>query len=243
MADGPAGAALVTGAARRIGRAIVERLAADGWPTVVHTSARSAAEAQGLADALVARGLRAAVVVADLAEAGAAGALIEKASATFGPLACLVNHASVFEPDEPASFEALGFDRHIAVNLRAPLLLAQHFAAQAPPGAGVVNILDQRVLRPGPDYFTYAISKSALWSATRTLAQAFAPRVRVNAVGPGPVLPNAHEGEAGFAAEVAGLPLARAPDAREIADAVAWLMRARSVTGQMIAVDGGQHLA
>lgn len=242
------GAALVTGAARRIGRAIVERLAADGWPTVIHASERSASEAHALAETLTARGLRAGVVVADLASAAAAEALIENARALFGPLSCLVNNASIFEPDDAATFDADAFDRHVAVNLRAPLLLAQRFAgqvsaSQAPAGASIVNILDQRVLRPSPAYFTYAITKAALWAATRTLAQAFAPRVRVNAVGPGPVLPNVHEGDEGFAAEVASLPLGRQPDAGEIADAVAWLARASSVTGQMIAVDAGQHLA
>lgn len=237
------GAALVTGAARRIGRAIVERLAADGWPMVIHASERSAREARALAETLAARGLKAAVVVADLARAEATAALIENARAPFGPLACLVNNASIFEPDDAATFDADAFDRHMAVNLRAPLLLAQRFAAQAPAGASIVNILDQRVLRPSPAYFTYAISKAGLWAATRTLAQAFAPRVRVNAVGPGPVLPNTHEGDEGFAAEVASLPLRRPPEAGEIADAVAWLARAPSVTGQMIAVDAGQHLA
>ena len=236
------GAALVTGGARGIGRAIVERLAEAGHAVVVHASPRSAEAARALVDDLVARGARADIVVADLADAQAADGLIG-AAARFGPLAALINNASIFEPDAAATFDAAEFDRHIAVNLRAPLALSRAFAAQARAGASIVNILDQRVLRPTPGYFSYSISKAGLWAATRTMAQAFAPRIRVNAVGPGPVLPNAHEGEAGFAAEVAALPLRRAAAPQDIADAALWLLSAQSVTGQMIAVDGGQHLA
>ena len=235
--------ALVTGGARRIGRAIVERLAQDGFAVVIHTSARAAAEARSLASALTDSGAAAAVVTADLADPAATDALVDEAAAAFGPLAALVNNAALFEPDAATDFTVAGFDRHMAVNLRAPLALAQRFAAQAPAQAAIVNLLDQRVLRPGPDYFTYALSKAALWAATRTLAQTLAPKVRVNAVAPGPVFPNAHDGEAGFAAELAGLPLARAVPAIEIAHAVSYLLSAHSVTGQMLAVDSGQHLA
>ena len=142
--------------------------------------------------------------------------------------------------DAADDFSAERFDRHMAINLRAPLLIAQALAAQGVEGS-LVNVVDQRVWRLTPDFFTYTLSKSALWTATQTMAQAFAPRLRVNAVAPGPTLPNAHEGEAGFAREVAALPLRRGPSPEEIADAVVFLARAASVTGQMIAVDGGQQ--
>ncbi len=239
------GVALVTGGARRIGRAIVERLARQGLAVVVHASARSRDDAEGLARAICAGGGRAAVVAADLADAGATRGLIEAAEKPFGGLTRLVNNASIFEADEADTFEAAGFDRHIAVNLRAPALLAQAFAAALPAEAtgAVVNIVDQRVLRPDPHYFSYSISKAGLLAATRTMAQAFAPRIRVNAVGPGPVLPNHVEGQTAFDAEVAVAPLARSVPPEEIADAVAWLLDAPGITGQMIAVDAGQHLA
>ncbi len=131
----------------------------------------------------------------------------------------------------------------MAANLRAPVLLAQAFAAQAPDGALIVNLLDQRVWRPTPQFFSYSVSKAALWRATRMLAQALAPRIRVNAIGPGPTLPSIHQSEAAFAAEADRVPLKRRATPEEIADALAYLVDAPSVTGQMIAVDAGQHLA
>jgi NAD(P)-dependent dehydrogenase (short-subunit alcohol dehydrogenase family) len=240
------GVALVTGAARRIGRAIATRLAAEGFAVVVHASPASTADAAETAASIRAAGGRAEVAVADLADAAALGGLVAQAAAHAGPLTLLVNNASIFEVDEAASFKVADWDRLMAVNLRAPLVLARDFAAQVPADAegAVVNITDQRVLRPTPQFFTYALTKSALWDATRTMAQAFAPRgIRVNAVGPGPVLPNAALAPEGFAREVAGLPLRRAVSPEEIAEAVVFLATARNVTGQMIAVDAGQHLA
>ncbi|MBU4039991.1 MAG: SDR family oxidoreductase, partial [Alphaproteobacteria bacterium] len=132
---------------------------------------------------------------------------------------------------------------HMDVNLRAPVLLAQAFAAQAPDGSTVVNILDQRVLKPDPRFFSYGLSKSALWVATRTMAQALAPRIRVNGVGPGPTLPSVHQTPEEFEAEARGTLLQRAGSPEAVAAAVRWLVDAELVTGQMIAVDGGQHLA
>ncbi|MDE2362179.1 MAG: SDR family oxidoreductase [Hyphomicrobiales bacterium] len=240
-----AGIALVTGGARRIGRAIVERLAREKFAVIVHASARSLRDADVLAGTLRASGARATTAVADLADARETSALIEAAARTFGAPTLLVNNASVFEADEPQTFAAQGFERAIAVNLRAPALLTQAFAAALPTQSDgvVVNIIDQRVLRPDPYYFSYSLSKAALLHATKAMAQAYAPRIRVNAVGPGPVLPNQHEGQAAFDAELAVAPLGRAVAPEEVADAVLWLAKAPSVTGQMIAVDSGQHLA
>jgi NAD(P)-dependent dehydrogenase (short-subunit alcohol dehydrogenase family) len=237
--------ALVTGAARRIGAAIALRLAADGYGVALHASVRSTADAEALAREIRDAGGRAEVVTADLGSAPETAGLIEAASAAIGPLQALVNNASLYEPDAAASFDPAFFDRLMAVNLRAPLQLAANFAARLGQGrqGAIVNITDQKVWRLNPRYHTYTLAKSALWTATQTMAQAYAPRVRVNAVGPGPVLPNHLEGMDGFQHEAAAIPLAAPVEPQEIAEAVLYLLKARSVTGQMIAVDGGQHLA
>jgi NAD(P)-dependent dehydrogenase (short-subunit alcohol dehydrogenase family) len=238
-----AGAALVTGAARRIGLAIAERLAGAGYDLAVHCGPGSQDEAETHAARFRAGGRRCVVLPADLGDPTAAGPLVNSAASAIGPLSLLVNSAAIFEPDE--ALAPIHFERHMAVNLRAPILLAAEFATLVPAGRGgaVVNIIDQRVLRPNPTFFSYGLSKAALWAATRTLAQALAERdIRVNAVGPGPVLPNRHAAEAGFEAEAATVPLGRAVQPDEIAEAVLYLAEARNVTGQMIAVDAGQHL-
>lgn len=237
--------ALVTGAARRIGRAIAERLAREGYAVALHASARSQADARALEAAIRTAGGRACVVVADLADAREAPAIVARAASAFGPVTLLVNNASIFEADEAAQFDPAHFDRLMAVNLRAPLQLSSAFAAALPAGraGAIVNVTDQRVWRLNPRFFSYTLTKSALWTATQTMAQAFAPRITVNAVGPGPTLANTVEGEAGFAREAAAVPLGRGVTPEEVADAVLYLARARGVTGQMIAVDGGQHVA
>ncbi|HUZ66375.1 MAG TPA: SDR family oxidoreductase [Beijerinckiaceae bacterium] len=238
------GAALVTGGSRRIGRAIAERLAALGYALAVHASPRSLPEAQEFVAKLRESGVRAEAFCCDLADVKAIAELIPAASAALGPITLLVNNASIFEDDSAENFDCVSFDRHIAINLRAPVHLVSLFAAALPDDreGNVVNVIDQRVWRLTPEFFSYTLAKSALWTATRTLAQTFAPRIRVNAVGPGPVLPNGAEGEAGFALEIAEVPLRSAVTPAEIAGAVAYLASARSVTGQMIAVDAGQHL-
>jgi NAD(P)-dependent dehydrogenase (short-subunit alcohol dehydrogenase family) len=244
MAEVPAPAALVTGGARRIGRAIVEALAGAGYAVAVHHG-RSRDEAEHLAGNIVARGGRAAAVAADLSDPQAVAALVPAAVAAIGPLTLLVNSASLFERDEMGALDRALFDRHLAVNLAAPVFLADAFARQLPERAegAIVNILDQRVFRLTPHFLSYTLSKTALWTATQTMAQALAPRIRVNAVGPGPTLANERQSAADFAKQAAAIPLARAVAPEDIADAVIYLARARSVTGQMIAVDGGQHLA
>lgn len=237
--------ALVTGAVRRVGAAIVERLASRGLAVVVHSSARSEPDAARLALDLRNRGLRAGCVVADLSEASDVDALISRAQDCFGPLDILINNASVFDGDAIETFTSERFDRLLAVNLRAPVQLARDFAAQVDGriDPSIVNILDQRVLSPNPLYLSYTLSKAGLAMATTVLAQALAPRIRVNAVAPGPVLPNAHEGSARFEAEVAEVPLRRSVSLEAVADAIDYLVEARHVTGQTIAVDSGQRLA
>lgn len=236
------GAALVTGGAKRIGRAICLELAAAGFDLAIHHR-DSGDEAAEVARAVEALGRRAVCLSADLADAEATQALIGRAVEALGPLAVLVNNASVFADDRLDSFTGESWSSHMDVNLRAPVLLSQVFAAQAPDGSVIINILDQRVLKPDPRFFSYGLSKSALWVATRTMAQALAPRIRVNGVGPGPTLPSVHQAPGEFEAEARATLLQRAGSPEAVADAVRWLLDAQQVTGQMIAVDGGQHLA
>jgi NAD(P)-dependent dehydrogenase (short-subunit alcohol dehydrogenase family) len=236
-------AALITGAGRRIGRAIALELSRAGYAVVLNSHA-SRADAEKLAGEIIAAGGRAAVVLADLADPDAVRGLIAAASA-FGSLTLLVNNASEFEPDEIENLERARFERTMAVNLTAPLFLVQAFAAQGPAGtnASVVNIVDQRVLKPTPLFFSYGMSKAALHNATTMLAQALAPDIRVNAVAPGPTLPSPRQSDQEFAAQAAAVPLGRGPSPEDIAAAVLYLAQAASVTGVTIAVYGGQHLA
>jgi len=236
-------AALITGAGRRIGRAIALSVSRAGYAVMLHAN-RSRAQAEKLAAEIEGGGGRAAVVLADLVEPEAVHGLIP-AAAAFGPLTLLVNNAAEFEPDEIASLNRARFERSMAINLAAPLFLAQGFARQAPTGgdASIVNLIDQRVFKPTPKFFSYTLSKSALHAATITLAQALAPTLRVNAVAPGPTLPSPRQTDAQFAAQAAELPLMRGPSPEDIAAAVVYLAQAQSVTGVTIAVDGGQHLS
>ena len=216
--------------------------ASAGFDIIAHHH-QSQAEAESLCEAVRALGRQALALDADLTDAGQAQGLIGRA-APLGPLTVLINNAALFEDDRIDSLTPASFERHMALNLRAPILLAQAFAAALPNDRTgvIVNLLDQRVLRPSPHFFSYSISKAALWSATRTLAQALAPRVRVNGVGPGPTLANIHQTPEAFAAEASATPLGNKIDPDEIARAALYLIDAPSVTGQMIAVDGGQHL-
>ncbi|MDP3321335.1 MAG: SDR family oxidoreductase, partial [Bosea sp. (in: a-proteobacteria)] len=226
--------ALVTGGARRIGRAIVERLAANGYVVAIHCgSARD--EADSLAAGIVRDGGRAGVLVADLAEPEAVAALVPAAEAALGPVTLLVNNASSFLVDEVTAIDVPTWNRQFSINLRAPSVLAGALANRLPEGrqGAIVNIIDQRVWKLTPQYYSYTLTKAALLTATKTMAQALAPRIRVNAVGPGPTLPNPHDGLEAMEQEAAGTLLRRKIDASEIAEAVLYLARARSVTGQM----------
>jgi len=235
------GWALVTGAARRIGRELALTAARADYDVIVHHrgAADEAAETVREIEALGRRGVAAA---ADLADATACRRLVAAAP---GALTLLVNSASLFEDDRIESLTPEGWDAAMAANLRAPVLLAQAFAAALPAGRDglVVNVIDQRVLRPTPQFFSYAVSKAALWTATQMLAQALAPRIRVNAIAPGPTLPSIHQSPETFAAETRAVILGHGASPPEIGQALAYLIDASSVTGQMIAVDGGQHLS
>ena len=236
-------AVLVTGAGKRIGRAIALDLAARGWAVAVHYH-RSRAEAEEVAGEITAAGGRAAVLGADLAREAEVAALIPAAAAALGPLTALVNNASVFHDDRLDTMTRASWDEHLEVNLRAPLVLTQGFARHLPTDAAgcVVNLLDQRVWNLTPYFLSYTVSKSALWTLTRTLALALAPRVRVNAIGPGPTLRNERQSEEHFAAQCERVPLGRGTTPAEICAAVRFILDAPALTGQMLALDGGEHL-
>ncbi len=234
------GVALVTGAARRIGRELALACAKAGFDVALH--ARTTSDLDETRAALTALGARSEVMEGDLSDPGDCEALVASSPK---PLTLLVNCASVFEEDEIGRVTAEAWDLAMAVNVRAPVLLTQALARALPPDrdALVVNVIDQRVWRLNPRFFSYTASKAALWAVTQTLAQALAPRIRVNAIGPGPTLPSIHQSQEQFAAEANATPLGRSVEPSEIAAALTYLIEARAVTGQMIAVDSGQHLS
>lgn len=236
-------AALVTGAGRRIGAAIARDLSRHGWAVAVHHNNAGAEARQVVAD-IEAQGGRALALSCDLTNEAELEGLLGRAADALGPVVCLINNASVFERDEVLSVTRQSWDAHMQVNLRAPFVLTQSLARHLPAECTgcVINLLDQRVWNLTPHFISYTVSKAGLWTLTRTLAMALAPRVRVNAIGPGPTLPSARQTEEQFARQWASVPLERPVDPREIAAAVRFLLDAPSVTGQMIAVDAGQHL-
>lgn len=237
------GAVVVTGAARRIGREIARDLVAHGWPVVIHCH-RSVRQAQELASEIEDGGGRAAVIEADLADEAQTANFFDRASAAIGPIVCLINNASVFEYDTPMSATRETWDLHMEVNLRAPFTLIQSFVRQLPDEreGNVINIIDQRVWNPTPQFTSYTLSKAGLWALTKTLAQGLAPNVRVNAIGPGPTIRNIHQSAEAFEEEWSSVLLGRKVEIGEICDAVRFIIGARSMTGQMIALDSGQHL-
>ena len=235
--------ALVTGAARRVGRHFALGLAQDGFDVAIHYH-QSRDEAERLGDESHSLGRRATLVQADLAQAQAVDRIIPQVVAALGPLGLLVNNASEFEPDEAEAMTRARFERHLSVNLTTPLFLSQAMAKALPHDAEglIVNLIDQRVLKLTPQFFSYTLSKTALWTATRTLAQALAPRIRVNAIAPGPTLKGSRQPAEDFAKQQAATILQRGPELSDFSAALRFLVNTRSITGQMIALDGGQHL-
>ncbi len=246
------GAALVTGGAHRLGRAMCVALAEWGWDVAVHyASSKTAAE--DLVTELRTKGVQAVALHADLLEEDATSRLVALASAAFGqPLTILVNNASIFEYDTIKSATLASWNRHISSNLRAPFVLTQEFARQVPKSVGegeheatgmIVNMVDQRVRKLTPEFMTYTLAKMGLWALTQTTAQALAPDIRVNAIGPGPTLQGARQTDAHFAKQRRSTILQRGANAAEIVTALRFILESPGVTGQLICVDGGQHLA
>jgi NAD(P)-dependent dehydrogenase (short-subunit alcohol dehydrogenase family) len=234
---------LVTGAAKRLGRAIALDLAAQGWNVAIHYNS-SEEEADSAAQAVRAFGTEATTLKCDLSKEAETATLVDRAVKEIGPLTALINSASLFENDDWQSASRKTWDDHIEINLRAPLLLSQLFAKQLPQNAkgNIINIIDQRVLKPTPQFLSYSISKAGLYWLTTTLAQGMGPRIRVNAVGPGPTLKNPRQTDADFNRQRDATILGRGADPADICAAVRYLLDAEAVTGQMLAVDGGQHL-
>lgn len=234
--------ALITGGAKRIGKAIALELAQQGWQVAIHYG-HSAQAADELVATLNAQNAKAVALQADLADAQQVETLLPRANEMLGRVELLVNNASVFERDTATDFTTDTWDTHLNVNLRAPALLMRDFAGQTSAG-NIINIIDQRVWRLTPDFSSYTVSKTGLWSLTQTFAQALAEQnIRVNGIGPGPTLPNPRQDQAEFDKQTRLVPLGHGASPEEVADAVMYILSANSMTGQMIALDGGQHLA
>jgi NAD(P)-dependent dehydrogenase (short-subunit alcohol dehydrogenase family) len=237
------GAALVTGAAKRLGRATALALAADGYDVAVHYGS-SKSDADAVVAAIAAKGRRAVALSADLSHETDTQKLVAAATKALGPLTCLVNNASLFERDEALTVTRASWDAHFETNLRAPFVLMQEFARQLPDTANgaIVNIVDERVWNLTPHFVSYTLSKAGLWTLTQVMAMALAPRIRVNAIGPGPTLPSPRQSAEQFAKQQASVPLQHGATPEEIAAAVRFILSSGAMTGQMIALDGGQHL-
>ena len=244
--------ALVTGAGKRLGRAMALYLAGRGHDVAVHY-ASSAVEAKAVVAEIRAMGRRAQAFHADLLIEAEVQALIPAVTAALGPLTVLVNNASIFEYDRIETSTRDSWDRHIESNLRAPYVLTQAFAAQCPPALTddmgeplaqglIVNMIDQRILKLTPEFSTYTIAKMGLWALTQTAAQGLAPHIRVNGIGPGPTLQGARQSPQHFASQRAATVLGRGANPSDITAALGFFLDSPAVTGQFIAVDGGQHL-
>ena len=243
QANGQQQAALVTGAGRRIGRAIALGLAQAGWDVAIHFRS-SRADAEETAAAVRALGRRAALLECDLADEAAVRGLLPRAVDALGAIGCVVNNASLFEYDSAADFSPALLAAHMQANVSAPILLAQalHAATPADGQAVVINLLDQKLANLNPDFLSYTLSKAALHTATTMLAQALAPRVRVVGVAPGLTMLSGDQSESGFDSAHQATPLGRSSTPQDVADAVCYLAGARAITGTTLFVDGGQHL-
>lgn len=235
--------ALITGGAHRVGRAMALDLAANGYGVIIHANS-SLDAAQSLCDEINNNGGRAFAVQADLTKSGETKSLMDQAVEKSGSVEILINNASVFEADEIDNLDEELWDTHFNVHVKAPAFLSSSLAHHLGDKEGmIVNMIDQRVWRLNPKFFTYTLSKSALWTATQTMAQALGPNIRVNAIGPGPTLKNERQSDEDFEKQQATLILKNGPDLAEFGSTIRYLWQTKSITGQMLALDGGQHLA
>ena len=237
-------AVLITGSGARLGAHLAKGLAQDGWHIIIHYKS-SVNRAEALRSEINSHGGKADIITADLSKAEDTKVLIKRCHALVDmPLNALINNAAMFTPDRATDFNTENYETQMRVNLSAPLILAREFAAQHGAGQNrnIINIIDQRVLRPNPMYFSYSLSKAGLYWATKTMAQDFAPHIRVNAIGPGPTLKNTTQSSDEFAQEEKANLLRHGSPPEDILRGVRYLLSARSVTGQMIAIDSGQHL-
>ena len=234
---------LITGAAKRIGRALALDLANNGYDLALHCH-HSRKDAERLADEIRALGRRTCVISADLSNEDDTHRILREANAALGPIGILINNASTFEYDDVKSATREGWDLHMEANLRAPFVLSQQFAKRLPDDCQglIINMIDQRVWNLNPHFMTYTLSKAGLWTLTQTMALALAPKIRVNAIGPGPALPSTRQTQEVFDQQCAKTPLKVGTNPQEICDAVRFFLAAPAITGQMLALDGGQHL-
>jgi len=237
------GVALITGAADRIGAAIATALAADGFSTIIHYNS-SGKKAEALAKQINTDGGNARTISANLLDNNERDTLVARATDHFGPLSVLINNASIFQPDSIDTLSTELWQKHFRIHAETPVFLASAFSKQLPKGqrGNIINMIDQRVWALKPTFFSYTLSKSALWTATQTMAQSLAPSVRVNAIGPGPTIKNIHQDQVDFEKEITALPLKVGPQLEEICNAVRFILSSNSMTGQMVALDGGEHL-
>jgi len=235
--------ALITGAASRIGATIAKKLAADGYAVAIHFN-KAEQSANKVCQQIIADGGRAIAIEADLSISGQRDRLISQAAEKLGPLNVLINNASIYEPDSATTIDENLWDIHFEIHAKAPMFLIRDFANQLPKNTkgNVINMIDERVLRIDPGYFSYNLSKSVLWTATKTLAQTLAPNIRVNAIGPGPTLPHDRQNQNQFENSIEELPLKTSATPDQIAKAIIFLLDNSSITGQMLALDGGEHL-
>jgi len=238
------GNVIITGAAKRIGRALAVDFASQGWGVAVHYN-RSSQKAQELVSQITADGGRAVALQADLADVNKLHKLVKEAGDALGPITTLINNASLFASDDHLTLTPESWAAHMDINLRAPLFLAQALTAALPEGTAgnIINMIDQRVWRLTPRFLSYTTAKAGLWTLTQTLAQALAPQIRVNGIGPGPTLSNERQSEADFRKQTAATLLGSGPSLEEICATVRFILASSALTGQMIALDGGQHLA
>lgn len=238
------GVAVVTGAGKRVGRTIALDLAAFGYDIGIHYNGSADAAAEVKA-AVEAQGRRAVTVQADLSREEDVERIVPTVAAALGPVTCLINNAAIFERDEALTATRESWDRHMETNLRAPFVLMQAMARALPAEreGAIVNLIDQRVWNLTPHFTSYTVAKLGLWTLTQTLALAFAPRIRVNAIGPGPTLPSPFQTQEQFDLQARSMPLGHGTSPEEIAHTVRFLLETRAMTGQMVALDGGQHMA
>ncbi|MBY0462371.1 MAG: SDR family oxidoreductase [Alphaproteobacteria bacterium] len=234
---------LITGSAKRIGKSLATHFAMQGWNVAVHYNT-SKNEALELLRELSTLGIKSAAFQADLRDESSYSNLIQRVNKELGTLDCLINNTSSFEYDSVQTADRNSWDLHMETNLRAPFVLSQQFTNQLPENTfgNIINILDQRVWNLTPHFISYTLSKAGLWTLTQTLALALAPKIRVNAIGPGPTLINNKQSEDHFKKQCQNTPLQRAPELKEIAEAVQFILNAPSLTGQMLALDNGQHM-
>lgn len=235
--------ALVTGAAQRLGAHIAQTLAQEGWHIALHYRG-SQAKAEAVQTAIHAQGGQATLFAADFCQEDQVQDLMGHINEQLGPVTALINNASLFENDTALTASKDSWERHMMVNLRAPFILSQTFAQQCPPDQGgcIINMIDQRVWNLSPHFTSYTVSKAGLWTLTQTLAMALAPTIRVNAIGPGPTLPSSRQDLADFQRQYDAVPLKKPTDLVDISSAVVYMLNAQAMTGQMIALDGGEHL-